>query len=136
MIYLHLSCCVTSSVLYYLVFLLLLVVMLFPTSTGYCLSCASFLKDVSQIRSWVVCGRSCFSGLEVFDSSEGSCALCCVGGSVPVAYRRGWVVQPPPPKFRSFGKAEPNSQFHGKYICNNLIRICVSLICKLSGTPD
>jgi hypothetical protein len=36
----------------------------------------------------------------------------------------------------SFDKAEPNSQFHGKYICNNLIRIWVSLICKLSGTPD
>jgi hypothetical protein len=43
---------------------------------------------------------------------------------------------PPPPKFRSFDKAEPNSQFRGKYMCNNLIRIRVSLICKLSGTPD
>jgi hypothetical protein len=42
----------------------------------------------------------------------------------------------PSPKFRSFEKAEPNSQFHGKYICNNLIRIQVSLVCKLSGTPD
>jgi hypothetical protein len=41
-----------------------------------------------------------------------------------------------PPKFRSFDKAELNSQFRGKYIRNNLIRICVSLICKLSGTPD
>jgi hypothetical protein len=41
-----------------------------------------------------------------------------------------------PPKFRSFDKAEPNSLFCGKYICNNLIRIWVSLICKLSGTPD
>jgi hypothetical protein len=41
-----------------------------------------------------------------------------------------------PPKCRSFDKAEPNSQFHGKYISNNLIRIWVSLICKLSGTPD
>jgi hypothetical protein len=27
-------------------------------------------------------------------------------------------------------------QFHGKYIRNNLIRIRVSLICKLSATPD
>jgi hypothetical protein len=43
---------------------------------------------------------------------------------------------PPPPKFRSFDKAEPNSQFRGKYIRNNQIRIRVSLICKLSGTPD
>jgi hypothetical protein len=42
---------------------------------------------------------------------------------------------PPPPKFRSFAKAEPNSQFRGMYIRNNLIRIWVSLICKLSGTP-
>jgi hypothetical protein len=41
-----------------------------------------------------------------------------------------------PPKFRSFNKAEPNSQFRGKYIRNNLIRIRVSLICKLSGTLD
>jgi hypothetical protein len=43
---------------------------------------------------------------------------------------------PPPPKFRSFDKAEPNSQFRGKYIRNNLIRIRVSFICKLSVTPD
>jgi hypothetical protein len=42
----------------------------------------------------------------------------------------------PPPKFRSFDKAEPNSQFRGIYIRNNLIRIWVSFICKLSGTPD
>jgi hypothetical protein len=49
-----------------------------------------------------------------------------------------WVVQtlPHPPKLRSFDKAEPNSQFRGKYIRNNLIRIRGSLICKLSGTPD
>jgi hypothetical protein len=38
-------------------------------------------------------------------------------------------------KFWSFDKAEPNSQFRGKYICNNLIKIWVSPICKLSGTP-
>jgi hypothetical protein len=42
----------------------------------------------------------------------------------------------PTPKFRSFDKAEPNPLFRGKYIRNNLIRIRVSLICKLSGTPD
>jgi hypothetical protein len=30
-------------------------------------------------------------------------------------------------KFQSFDKAGPNSQFRGKYICNNLIRIWVSL---------
>jgi hypothetical protein len=42
----------------------------------------------------------------------------------------------PPPKFRSFDKAEPNSQVHGKCIRKNLIRIRVSLICKLSATPD
>jgi hypothetical protein len=43
---------------------------------------------------------------------------------------------PPPPKFRSFAKAEPNSQFRGIYIHNNLIKIWASFICKLSGTPD
>jgi hypothetical protein len=43
---------------------------------------------------------------------------------------------PTPLKFQSLDKAEPNSQFRGKHIRNNLIRIQVSLICKLSGTPD
>jgi hypothetical protein len=58
---------------------------------------------------------------------------------IPVAYRGGvgevWGGSNPL-KFRSFNKAEPNSQFPGKYIHNNLIRIRVSPICKLSGTPD
>jgi hypothetical protein len=44
--------------------------------------------------------------------------------------------KPTPPKFRSFDKAEPNSQFRGKYIQNNLLIKWVSLICELSGTPD
>jgi hypothetical protein len=48
-----------------------------------------------------------------------------------MAYRGGST--PPPTKCRSFDKAEPNSQFCGKYIRNNLIRIWLSLICKLSG---
>ena len=39
------------------------------------------------------------------------------------------VFKPPPtPKFRSFDKAEPNSQFCEKYIRNNLRRIRLSLI--------
>jgi hypothetical protein len=42
----------------------------------------------------------------------------------------------PPLKFRSFDKAEPNSQFCGKYIRYNPIGIRVSPICKFSGTPD
>jgi hypothetical protein len=41
----------------------------------------------------------------------------------------------PTPKFQSFDKADPNSQFRGKWMRNNLIRIQVSLICKLSGIP-
>jgi hypothetical protein len=49
---------------------------------------------------------------------------------------RGVGLTPPPPKFQSFDKAEPNSRFCGKYILNNLIRIRISLICKLSGTPE
>jgi hypothetical protein len=41
-----------------------------------------------------------------------------------VAYRKGGVgVQPPPPKFQNFVKAEPNSQFRGICIRNNLIRM-------------
>jgi hypothetical protein len=47
-----------------------------------------------------------------------------LGGSTPL------------PKFKSFDKAKPISRFRGKYIRNNRIRIRVSLICKLSGTPD
>jgi hypothetical protein len=35
---------------------------------------------------------------------------------------------PTPQKFRSFDKAEPNSQFRGKYTRNNLTRIRLSLI--------
>jgi hypothetical protein len=42
----------------------------------------------------------------------------------------------PPPKFRNFDKAEPNSQFHGKYIRTNLIRLWVAPICKLDRTPE
>jgi hypothetical protein len=34
---------------------------------------------------------------------------------------RGGGFKPPLPKFRSFGKAEPNSQFRGKYIRNCLV---------------
>jgi hypothetical protein len=41
-----------------------------------------------------------------------------------------------PPKFRSFEKGEPNSQFLGKYIRYSLITIRVSPICKWKGTPD
>jgi hypothetical protein len=63
---------------------------------------------------------------------------------LPVAYLlllhasgvpRGGGVQPPetaphPSKFRSLDEAEPNSQFRGKYIRNNLIRMRGALICK------
>jgi hypothetical protein len=42
----------------------------------------------------------------------------------------------PSPKIPSFDKAEAIFLFHGKYIRNNLIRIRISLMCKLSGTPD
>jgi hypothetical protein len=42
--------------------------------------------------------------------------------SVPVAYRGGWFGGfKPLPKFRSFDKAQPNAQFHGKYIRNCLV---------------
>jgi hypothetical protein len=55
--------------------------------------------------------------------------LICSG--VPRGF---WVfTPPPPPKFRRFNKAEPIYQFRGKFIRNNLIRMQVSFICKLSG---
>jgi hypothetical protein len=74
-------------------------------------------------------------------------ACHCADFTVPASYssvvfiqcsdilRGGAVQTPPSPKFRSFDEAEPNSQFHGKYIRKSLIRIRVSLICKLRETP-
>jgi hypothetical protein len=59
----------------------------------------------------------------------------CVGLTA-VTYRGGLGVQTPAPKFRSFEKAVPNSQFRGKYIRNSLIIIQVSFISKINGTPD
>jgi hypothetical protein len=59
-----------------------------------------------------------------------SCNYICRGRSsityskyvfLAVAYREGLGVQPPSPKFRSFDKAEPNSQFRGKYIRKCLV---------------
>jgi hypothetical protein len=47
-----------------------------------------------------------------------------------------WGVNPPTPKFRSVAKAGPKSQFRGIYICHTLSRIRVSLIYKLSETPN
>jgi hypothetical protein len=47
-----------------------------------------------------------------------------------------WGLVQIPPKCRSFDKPEPNSQFCGKKIHNNLIKIRDSLICKLSRIPD
>jgi hypothetical protein len=55
---------------------------------------------------------------------------------VIVAYRGGFGGSTHPPKLRSFAKTEPNSQFRGIYICNNVITTWVSFIYKLSGTPD
>jgi hypothetical protein len=49
------------------------------------------------------------------------------GGSTPPQKKK---------KIQSFEKDEPNSQFHGKYIHNNLTKTRVSLIYKLSGTRD
>jgi hypothetical protein len=43
---------------------------------------------------------------------------------------------PPPQEFRCFDEAEQNYEVRGKYIRNNLIRIRISPICKLSGAPD
>jgi hypothetical protein len=61
---------------------------------------------------------------------------CRKGQLETVTYRGGLGVQTPSPlKFRSFDKAVPNFQFRKKYIPNKLIRIQLSLVYKLSGTP-
>jgi hypothetical protein len=62
------------------------------------------------------CSISC-SSLEKLNDSWYPCEWCT---------ELGWFG--PPPKFRSSDKAESNSQFHEKYICNNLIRMWVSFI--------
>jgi hypothetical protein len=59
-------------------------------------------------------------GAHLAGASVTSGVLRCVGGFNP------------PPKFSLL----TNSQFCGKYICNNQIIIRVSRVCKLSGTPD
>jgi hypothetical protein len=53
-----------------------------------------------------------------------------------VAYQGGGVQTPPHQKFQNFAKAEPNSQHRGIYIRNNVIRIRVSFIFKMSETLD
>jgi hypothetical protein len=50
-----------------------------------------------------------------------------------VAYRKG-VQPPPPPEIPKF--CQSWAEFRGIYVRNNLIRIWVSFIWKLSGTPD
>jgi hypothetical protein len=80
------------------------------------------------IQCWWYCHVECWSEVDC-------CAVLCCG---QWRVERGLGVQTlnPFPKFRTFPKAEPNSQFRGIYVRNNLTRVRVSLICKLSGTPD
>jgi hypothetical protein len=71
--------------------------------------------------------------------TEGSLPHSQVPATCPYSQWRtegGWGVVTPIQKFRSFDKAEPNFQFRGKHIRNNLIRTRVWLTFKLSGTPD
>jgi hypothetical protein len=90
--------------------------------------CTFTLKDADVLErsSWNVLATSSTvayrqGGFGVFNPPEIpkfflERTVYIVDGSVP---RGGaWSVQTPP-KFRSFDKAEPNSQFRGKYIRNN-----------------
>jgi hypothetical protein len=103
--------------------------------------CVTVLSQVSVVWSQTV---------RYFETRTWSKVLYYVGRGytklqtqklVTYHYRNQWRTErgsdaPPLPKFRSFDKAEPNSQFRGKHIRNNLIRIRVSPICKLRRTPD
>jgi hypothetical protein len=51
--------------------------------------------------------------MKFYDDNQASNQWCNEGGFGGLT----------PPKFQSFGKAEPNLQFRGKYIRNNIIRI-------------
>ena len=72
-------------------------------------------------------GEYCFQGLISAMISQPLLLLQAFGNTNGIL-GRGGVLKPPSPKFRSFDKAEPNSQFRGKYSLNNVTRIQLSLI--------
>jgi hypothetical protein len=96
----------------------------------------SHWKEVTQIPLSL-----CFSKSREMSFKFLSCSLnlsaqiWAVYWGAAVYWGGAWFKAPPPKKRSSFDNAGPNSQFHGKYISNNLIRIQVSLICKWVGPP-
>jgi hypothetical protein len=91
-----------------------------------------------KVSFWVLAWQYCFLKLHMNHAHvqlDGFCCDSAASGIPGGEWVEVWVVQTPP-KLHSFDKGELNSQFHGIYIRNNLIRIRVSLICKLSGTPE
>jgi type II secretory pathway component PulC len=78
--------------------------------------------------------------VRVYDTCTKMFDVCTLGHAVhidvTVAYRReDFGVFKHSPKFRSFAKAKPNSQFRGIYIRNNLIRIRGSAEPLTRGLP-
>jgi hypothetical protein len=86
--------------------------------------CAHYFPYMFRLPGAIFRGAtiSLFISYSRFSAFRVGVGLWCTEGG------RVWWVQPPPqpPKFRSFAKAAPNSQFLGIYIRNNLIRIWVS----------
>jgi hypothetical protein len=89
------------------------------------------------IRGWCTCkARMSYLVLGTQFCIAGTRSKSPISG-VPRGRRTGFGGFKTPQQFRSFDKAEPNSQFRGKYIRNSVIIIIrVPLVCKLSGTTD
>ena len=99
-----------------------------------------YRPKTTDLRVLVVCHvtlRCCASGFRRFEwtrrfhlqvpDSWKRRRQCPKQGNHQWRTEGGFRVFKPHPKFRSFDKAEPNSQFRGKYIRNNLTRIRLSL---------
>jgi hypothetical protein len=97
------------------------------------------LQHKSQISWLLLAGYTVLIPLGIHSILIQICSLSPIPSSSPapaVTYRGGFEGFNRPHVFLSYDTAEPNSQFRGKYIRNNLIRIRGSLIWKLNETPD
>jgi hypothetical protein len=131
---LNIKCVVIFSLQLYVIDFLILRLMQQDTINVHRLSCKYrlFLSEINKP----------FFIMTHFEKNSQIFKLIKIHPLRAVEYQRGglWGSTPPPsphpPKFRNFPKAEPNYQFRGVYLRNNVIRMWVSFICKLCGAPE